>query len=219
MKKIFSSERLLDHVIQFIFIFSSVYFAFWLTERREVKAIKDIEQLAIVGLYQEINFNMQSIKNVAPYHKTVSQRFNVYLDSLESLNNLDLKQPAINYLMQLMTRSEGGAAGYVALQDNAWNTLRNSKAHTELSYEAMRRISSLYTLQNNGVQSTLNTIINEIFATQKIYESNNIISMLRFTGNTYRELHAQERTLYNEYQVTSDWLVKEFPYLDEQQTE
>ena len=35
------------NVLQFIFIFSSVYFAFWLTERRSMKDLENVEKKAV----------------------------------------------------------------------------------------------------------------------------------------------------------------------------
>ena len=95
MKKLKITDVLINNFIQFIFIFSSVYFAFWLTERREQRKLEKVEKIVVEAVYFELLENKNKLNSVLLYHQQVAKKLDYYIDSLEhrTANNNRPKKP------------------------------------------------------------------------------------------------------------------------------
>jgi hypothetical protein len=132
------SNSFFNHVIQAIFIFSSVFLAFWLTEIREKQRAEQIIHFAFTTIAAEMTFNHSQIVNSYEYYLKIIN----YVDSLEVSSKADLNEilgyqiPGWQGLKMPMLRSSG------------YQALMNSGVVKDIPFETQQAISFIYTLQS-----------------------------------------------------------------------
>ncbi|ELR72471.1 hypothetical protein C900_01466 [Fulvivirga imtechensis AK7] len=192
MAKFWKNTLIINHLLQFIFIFSSVYFAFWLTNRNETNKLKKLEQQAIEGVYLELHGNLTELEKAMPYHEELVDVLFSYTDSLsKGLKNISGENKPIHHLMQLLTRKES-AAGIPQLKSSAWPTLQQSEAYILLDYEVASTLSALYQLHEAGVTATVHQLRVEVFATKDLFIPGQTEPILNMAAWSFRELYGQE---------------------------
>lgn len=75
---------IINHLLQFIFIFSSVFFAIYLSNRNETQKLKKTEQQAIRAVHLELINNLNALQQAIPYHEKVKRSLRLYLDSMDA---------------------------------------------------------------------------------------------------------------------------------------
>lgn len=192
MAKFWKNPLIINHLLQFIFIFSSVYFAFWLTNRNETTKLKKLEQQAVEGVYLELKGNVVALENAMPYHEELRGVLFSYTDSLsKGLIKMDPSAKPVTILMQLLSRQES-AAGIPQLKNSAWATLQQSEAYILLDYEVASTLSALYQLQQEGVVTTTSQMMSEVFASKDLFIPNQTEPILNMAAWSFRELYGQE---------------------------
>jgi len=81
------SRRLVDHLIQGVLIFASVFLAFWLNDYRVSVAERQATDRALAAVFQEVASNRQVLERWAPYHLEVSQGVLQWLEERDPAEN------------------------------------------------------------------------------------------------------------------------------------
>ncbi len=68
------SERVIDHSIQGVLIFASVFLAFWLNDYRVQVGERRATQAALEAVINEVNTNREILERWAPYHQEIRER-------------------------------------------------------------------------------------------------------------------------------------------------
>ncbi|MEM6830349.1 MAG: hypothetical protein AAF551_07515 [Bacteroidota bacterium] len=194
MKKWKNSELLINNFIQFIFIFSSVYFAFWLSNLAELKRVKNIEKKAIESVHKELKENLAQLNKAYDFHYDIRNRSFAYADSIENgvIDPVSLKPR--HHLSKIFTR-ESNSLGFPSLNRNSWETLKRSEAYMTLDYELASTIGKLYSIQEKGVEITMQKIISEIFNNKSLFREDESEAIIFLTAWSFRELAGQEQYL------------------------
>jgi hypothetical protein len=161
-KREFWESAIINHILQFVFIFSSVYFAFWLTERNEHRKLVELEKQCIEGVHKELSNNLTGLRKSIDYHEKIVGKIRIYEDSLKRLypESRFSKQPVV-HLMNIFSRSEN-SIGATQLKNTAWTFLEGSDAYALLNYEVANALSSTYQTQSDGVCETVRMMIKEV---------------------------------------------------------
>lgn len=73
------SERVVDHSIQGVLIFASVFLAFWLNDYRVQVGERRATQAAIEAVITEVGANKGILERWAPYHRGISEKLEIQL--------------------------------------------------------------------------------------------------------------------------------------------
>ncbi|MBX2840248.1 MAG: hypothetical protein KTR26_00650 [Flammeovirgaceae bacterium] len=211
MKKLFGN-KILNYLIEFIFIFSSVYFAFWLTNQEAVRKIKIIEEKAIKALHQELNENLNELQTSIQFHENVRNQLFIYNDSInENLVNAESLH-AYNHLRKIFTRNSN-SIGLPDIKKNAWEMLKSSEAYVYVDYELASELGLLYIIQEGGVEATSKQIVSDVFNSLSIYQKEKSEEVLLLTAYMFRELAGQEEFLIFKIKENIEGLENYYDYL------
>ncbi|MBK6263861.1 hypothetical protein JKA74_02335 [Marivirga sp. S37H4] len=212
MKKLKISDVILNNFIQFIFIFSSVYFAVWLTNYREAKEIEKIEKKAVESLYKELQENLIQLDKAEKFHKEIRDRLFSYTDSIEKklivANSLKPK----DHLSKIFTR-RSNSLGMPHLNRDSWEMLQRSEAYITLDYELASNLGKLYRLQKSGVELTIQKIGSELFNTQSQFKKEESEALIFLTAWSFREIAGQEQYLIRATKESLNKLEEHYPFL------
>jgi hypothetical protein len=75
------SERVVDHVIQGVLIFASVFLAFWLNDYRVQVGERRATQAAIEAVINEVDSNRRILERWAPYHRGISEKLETEVEA------------------------------------------------------------------------------------------------------------------------------------------
>lgn len=83
----------MNHLIQGVIVFASVFPAFWLTEVRENTKAKGEVEIALKSIALELSYNHERIVYIFDYHYRISQQIdslaNLNIDSCEEMSKMD----------------------------------------------------------------------------------------------------------------------------------
>ena len=80
-KRKFGLSPLANYLFQFIFIFHSVFFAFWPKEQNEVRKLIKLEEQSVEDVYRELSANLKSLQSSISYRKEQITKLEAYEDS------------------------------------------------------------------------------------------------------------------------------------------
>ncbi len=206
------SNLLVNNLIQFVFIFSSVYFAFWLTNLNEDRKIKKIEEKAIKAIHLELLENIKQLDKAIKFHEDIRDKLFLYGDSLEKRLIDPTSMKPQEHISKTLTKTSN-SLGFPNLSRDAWEMLQNSSAYTALDYDIANNLRKLYSLQEGGVESTMQSIVSKIFNDKAQFDETQSESMVFLTAWSFRELHGQEQYLYFSSKQTVKVLEESFEYL------
>mgnify|MGYP000433109933 CR=1 FL=1 len=84
MKKYFKiqlSQRIVDHLIQAILIFASVFLAFWLSDYRQDQNDKKLVQTALESVLNEISSNLGVLERLIPNLETTISELDSFMEN------------------------------------------------------------------------------------------------------------------------------------------
>ncbi|MBS4061492.1 MAG: hypothetical protein KG029_13920 [Bacteroidetes bacterium] len=148
-------ESILNHFIQGVIVFASVFLAFWLTEVREnSKSEKEVE-IALKSIALELSHNHNRIVYTFNYHYKISQQIdsiaNQNPDTFGELHGFQLK--AWHGVQLPMLRS------------TAYKTITNSGLVSKLNFETQKSLADIYSVQkliedadNSIIELTINDL-------------------------------------------------------------
>lgn len=158
--KIKLSERLIDYLIQAIFIFISVFLAFWLNnyqvEQENIRLTKNVKE----ALYQELTTNLEYLEKSEPFMKALSKsQIQFYKHQLDTVTRFDLglipqmRKPHTRLILSI------GAANLV------------DDARVKLHPYVKTRIYSVYK-QQELVMEAQRKLFDDFFASIQQYDHN-----------------------------------------------
>ncbi len=132
------NQRYVDHAIQAILIFASVFFAFWLTDVREVNAKKNTLNISLEYIASEMQYNHKRIESVYEYHLQILGE----IDSIKQTNNPDWGK-----LYGYMLKGWKGLQ-ITMLRSTAYNSFLNSNISDVVEYDLQMDLASIYVVQS-----------------------------------------------------------------------
>lgn len=192
MKKIKNSlklsQRISDHLIQAIFIFTSVFLAFWLNDYLMERNERRSARVAQEAIIEEMKWNLKILERWTPYHKELFDKAELLV--LKELDTVKTFDPS-----RIIDHSKGIIRE--ALIDNAWNLLNQNQVKIDL--HSKMEINRIYKQQNY-----VNLAILEITDFLKQRETlrpelvkENYVMLLRLLG----ELFGQESAMIREQKL------------------
>ena len=109
LKKIKLSERIIDHLIQAVLIFISVFLAFWLSNYQVKKEEISITQKAKQTIVAELEMNLSLLKNNGEYHRLIymyqKDFFKNKLDTIKQFRWSEIPQYKHRFAEILLTKN------------------------------------------------------------------------------------------------------------------
>jgi hypothetical protein len=148
-------ENILNHLIQGVIVFASVFLAFWLTEVREnSKSEKEVE-IALKSIALELSYNHDRIVHTFNYYYKISQQ----IDSIAN-HNPDTFQSLYGYQLEGWQGTQ-----LPMLRSTAYKTITNSGLVSKLNFETQKSLADIYSVQkliedadNSIIELTINDL-------------------------------------------------------------
>lgn len=175
----------------------SVFLALFINEYRKDIQTEHYKNKALAKIKVELTQNLRTLEGYQAHHAQVLQK-------LESLGGDDLTrrlQEKSNVVELIMSETMSDGLIQEILDDTAWQAFRSSSAYAEVEFERVMRLSKVYTTQARGVEASLQTVIDILYARESLQPENSIVTLQLLT-NAMRELLAQEIYLIALYQKT-----------------
>jgi hypothetical protein len=135
MKK-YIKISILNHTIQGIIVFSSVYLAFWLTKYNEEKSKNEQIKNSLENIANEVTINHEKIEKIIDYHINIKNK----LDSIKSKN--PLKYKTLNY-----KDINWNGVNLPRLNAEAYHSLVNSNLVNSLEFKQQKLLYQTYEFQ------------------------------------------------------------------------
>ena len=175
----------------------SVFLALFINEYRKDIQTEHYKNKALAKIKVELTQNLRTLEGYQAHHAQVLQK-------LESLGGDDLTgrlQEKNNVVELIMSETMSDGLIQEILDDTAWQAFRSSSAYAEVEFERVMRLSKVYTTQARGVEASLQTVIDILYARESLQPENSIVTLQLLT-NAMRELLAQEIYLIALYHKT-----------------
>lgn len=148
-------ESILNHLIQGVIVFASVFLAFWLTEVREnSKSEKEVE-IALKSIALELSYNHDRIVHTFNYHFKISKQ----IDSIANYN------PDTFIELHGFQLKEWQGVQLPMLRSTAYRTITNSGFVSKLNFETQKSLADIYSVQkliedadNSIIELTINDL-------------------------------------------------------------
>lgn len=148
-------ESVLNHLIQGVIVFASVFLAFWLTEVRDnINTEKEVE-IALKSIALELSHNHDRIVYTFNYHYNISQQ----IDSVANHN-----PNAFEELHGFQLKGWQGVQ-LPMLRSTAYKTITNSGLISKLNFETQKSLADVYSVQkliedadNSIIELTINDL-------------------------------------------------------------
>lgn len=148
-------DSILNHLIQGVIVFASVFLAFWLTEVREnIKTEEEVE-IALKSIALELSHNHDRIVYTFNYHYKISQQ----IDSIANHN-----PDTFGELHGFQLEGWQGVQ-LPMLRSTAYRTITNSGLVSKLNFETQKSLADIYSVQkliedadNSIIQLTINDL-------------------------------------------------------------
>ena len=132
------NESFLNHLIQGVIVFASVFLAFWLTEVRENRKSEREVEIALKSIALELSHNHDRIVYTFNYHYKISQQIdsiaNHHPDTFEELHGFQI---------------DGWQGVQLPmLRSTAYKTITNSGLISKLNFETQKSLADIYSVQN-----------------------------------------------------------------------
>jgi len=174
-----------------IFIFSSVLFAFWLSDRSEKIKLKETELIAIQSVYAEMQSNLEGLKVAQQYHNNKMEKMVEIISGIDE-EDLIKNRWTTQHLMDSVFNRRSNALGVFTVRDAAYRTLEKSNAFLLVDYDLARTLSEVYQYQTEGVKQTGNRFTDELPSSIGYFNFKETRSMILLCLFTLRELNGQK---------------------------
>jgi hypothetical protein len=179
------NERVVDHLIQGILIFASVFLAFWLNDYRIQVGERRATRTAMDAVINEVATNQRSVERWAPYHLEISEKVEAQLASGVS------ESGPFNPHMFI---DERGIFREILTYDS-WEYLRQSDVRLDLETRlAVNRVFRQQEYVDNAVRAAVNFLNGrELFDPARSHENHVIFHRL------ITDLYYQQAALLQSY--------------------
>tara|TARA_B100001245_G_C22871895_1_gene419271 strand:+ start:358 stop:1029 length:672 start_codon:yes stop_codon:yes gene_type:complete len=183
----------INNLLQFIFVFSSVYFAFWLTDRREQKELEQVEKKAVEVMVNELQNNLKALESSQPYHDTLFNKlFKVY-DSVIA-NPASLKGVTLQAIFSGQLSRSYNTLGLPYLSNVSWDSFNRTQAFMVMDYDIVNAVNQHFRGQQLGVVTTANRL-SDFFLSEAMFSTENQATHLLQLIYLFREINGQENSL------------------------
>ena len=181
--KIKISDRVVDHIINAIFIFASVFLAFWMNEIRIEKKEIEITEDAKKAILTEWKINLIIIERSNSYHEDILNKGREsFLKNLDTINYFDLKLiPGLNNGIQNETITSN-AIGLVDDQQI------NFDIKTRLTINQIHE-------QQKKLNSAINVIIDDFLIQRELFDNTKVEENYLMFYLLLKELVEQENSM------------------------
>lgn len=169
------SERVVDHSIQGVLIFASVFLAFWLNDYRVQVGERRATQDALEAVINEVETNRRILERWAPYHKEISEKLETQLKAVSGGS-----EPFDPYVFL----DERGIFREILTYDS-WEYLRQSDVRLDLETRlAVNRVFRQQEYVENAVRAAVHFLNErELFDPEKSEE--NLVMFHRLITDLY----------------------------------
>ena len=178
------SQRISDHLIQAVFIFASVFLAFWLNAYLMDQNEKQAAKIAQEAIIEEMNWNLKILEKWTPYHKELFDKAELLvfneLDTIKAFNPGRIVDPDKGIIRE-------------ALIDNAWNLLNQNQVKMDL--HSKMEINRIYNV--NKAIFEITDFLKQRETLREDFVKENYIMFLRLLG----ELYGQESAMIREQKL------------------
>lgn len=150
MKKIKWQEIIIESIL----IVFSILLALAVNQCQQVKKEDRDKDETLQNIVAEINGNINDLDKSIHYHQTAIRK-------LRAVENSEIK---ISTTIEVIRNSLDQGLRPPNLQSTSWNSAIVSNNIRLLDFETVKDLSSLYSLQNKGVEKTWETIAEFVFS-------------------------------------------------------
>ena len=186
--------------IEATLIVFTVVLALAVNEWREGQKEKRVRDTILENIIKEVKTNKELVEEKMVYHDETSKKLGEYLNSDSLWNTL----PPGNGLFALMSAMPRGLNPPL-VQSAAWRSAELSGVVSGFEYETLYNLSSLYSLQATGVESTWKGMA-QVYMDYNSYKEESRRDLALMLQMGFGELYSQERSLVYTYENVLDFL-------------
>lgn len=187
-------RTLVNSLIEAALIVFSVLVALTANRWRDQHDARQRLDVAVQHIRIELQQNQAVLRNIIPYHEAEVQRIGQFLarpdlaDKVRGHSLSDLSG-------QLMPRGFWNPSVSPGnLSDSAWRSAIAANTISLMNVRLLNKLTTYYSLQNIGVQHTLQTV-GQQFLLPPTFDPKSTILMLRTTQGWFSELASEEKEL------------------------
>ncbi len=186
--------RIIDHLIEAILIFTSVFLAFWLNDLRESKKERNTLEVSLKHIALEMDHNHHRIESVFAYHLQLVNE----IDSLAAAGNEDWQEMYGNSL------NSWQGVKMPMLRSTAYQTFIISGVSGNAKFELAKSLADIYNLQSI-IERLDNTFVEEATTDRGI----TALPKMRHLSGLYVEILPD---IINSYQHEGKQWLSEYGY-------
>jgi len=178
------SRRVVDHSVQGVLIFASVFLAFWLNDYRGAVAERQATDDALVAIINEVETNQEVLARWAPYHAEISQGVEAEL----------AEDPGPGPFNPYAFMDDRGIFREILTSDS-WEVMRQGGVRLDLETRlAVNRVFQQQEYVDRAVRATVDFLYSRELFDPERGEENRVIFYRLVT-----DLHAQEEAMLETY--------------------
>jgi hypothetical protein len=180
------SRQLLDHSIQGILIFASVFVAFWLSEVRESKKNQAIVTNALENIASEMRYN----------HQQMVRTFNYHYPILLQLDSIQKNHPQMIETLKISQLSgwRGLGPGLPLLRSSAYQTMLTSGVTKDVPLSIANYLAVIYNLQ-----TLIERFDNAFIISVRQHQEANSVESVSYSFGFYFEIIPELMAMYQYY--------------------
>ena len=132
------SQRISEHLIEAVLIFTSVFFAFWLTEYRKSRNDEATLEVSLKHIASELRYNHERVEFIYEYHTNLLTQ----IDSLEKQSDTNWKQ------LDGSDLKNWKGIQTPTLRSTAYQTFLNSNTIDNVEFNLAESLTSVYYAQS-----------------------------------------------------------------------
>lgn len=188
--------------IESLLIVFSILLAFFVNEWRETRSQKMRTAQALHNIETELSKNLESLESVLPYHNKIKIKLNALRTDPQTN-----AQPQSLFKLTLQAAPKSLMAP--VLQNTAWETARATNALSQLDYDVIHKLATVYQTKKRGIDQTIPIIHNTVFNANSFDKSINPLPSLQHLFILISDMINQEKTLIHMHKEMLEILKKE----------
>ncbi len=183
-----------------LLIVLSILLALVINEWRANQKLEAEKEKILASITLELENNLESLQLVYPYHQRISQSLNELLTDQYVEDSLGDRTG-----IELFLHYSGHHFQEPRVQANAWQTAQLSGTMSQFDNEIIYRLSALYELQNEGVETGWKKSVEMFYGTDSFEPSKNRAVLLKIQL-AMNSLAGMERYLIEKHEETLAFL-------------
>lgn len=174
-------QRIADHLVHGLLIFTSVFMAFWLSERRETQKNQKIAENALTNVAAEMRYN----------HQQIVRSFNYQYKILNAMDSTQKANPEITDYVKATTIEGWQGLFLPLLRSSAYASIINSGILKDVPLETANAIARVYNFQN-----IIERFEDNILSAASQASDFNSIERIRFFYGTFYDIFPEVMAVY-----------------------